>query len=245
MHPTTFAQAWLAQVQNLTAKEGGLLNVQNGEWKRRFTGSNAQFSAQSQSFQALAAQMVTSLLDDNVPAGDAKDVLRALRQLITLPNKQYTNFPSTLNNCLLEYINAKALWRSQITWPLPGPGVDTGGKEPDYQIDGVHLGQGCGDHIRAMAPKNSQEMTTAITKDLNEKLHTYKQQEVRVIVDVSDAEATSNIGKTAQDRPAWAALVTNAIKDVPERARLSEIDVVVDPAHPAIVWQFLKGRDYN
>ncbi len=242
MHPQgTFSQAWGAQVRNLTGQAGGILNEQNGEWSRRFTGSKAEFAGKTGNFKNLADQFVASLLDDNAPAGNARAVLTALRQLITRPGGQYTSFPTTINNCLLEYINAKLLWQAGTTWPLPGPGIDSAGKEPDYQVSGMPIDQACGDHIRAQSPKTPQDMTKEITKSLNEKLGTYQQPQVRVIIDASESSATQTIGTTQQHRQAWATQVAQATPGVPELARLHEIGIVVDPA---VAFTFIKGTDF-
>jgi hypothetical protein len=242
MNPTaTFGSTWDVQVKNLIAKNGGLLNVRNGEWKSRFTGKNAKFAKQEGEFRKLAAELVESLLNDNVSAEVARDLLGALRQLITKPGAQYSNFPSQINNCLLEYINAKALWRAQIVWPLPGPGIDGAGKEPDYTVAGFGIDGACGDHIRAQAPRDAQAMIAAIADALNEKLNTYEQPQVRVVIDTSESCATADIGNRPQDRQAWAGLVAEAVKDVRQVARLYELDIVVAPT---VVLQFLNGTDY-
>lgn len=243
MNPTsTFGQAWNDQVRDLTRKPGGLLNIENTEWARRFDEKKGKFAPQKGEFMDLAAQFVECLLNENVPAAVARDILGTLRQLITEPGKQYSSFPTQINNCLLEYINAKLLWQSQIVWPLPGPGIDGAGKQPDYTVDGYAIDAACGDHVRAQSPKDVTEMIAAIADALNDKLKTYKQPQVRVVIDVSDSRGVAEIGTRPQDRPAWAGLVTEVIGRVRDLARLYEIDIVVAPT---VVFQFRSDTRYT
>jgi hypothetical protein len=245
MQPTTFSSFWIVAIKGLTV-DGGLLSLDNSEWKARF-GPGGKWVDKKDEFIKLAALFVGSLADDGAPASAARALLVQLRSLFRKPtdHPNASNFPSQLYNCLLEFISAKQCWVAGFAWPLPGPGInEPGTKKPDYLVlehNSVVDGQ-VGDHVRAASPKTEPALIVQITSDLGDKLNTYKDSHVRVIIDASASEAVAVIGD--HSRGAWGPRIAQAVANVnPQDRRARLVEVILIVAQDGAL-SFKRGTDF-
>jgi hypothetical protein len=173
----------------------------------------------------------------------------ALEQVRTACRKEgahpaSSSFPTSSENNLIEYINAKLLWQAGDTALRPGATIETRNKknEPKAQMKPDYLSDGglIGDCVRIKKPTASTKaLIENLAADVTDKLTTYPDLRVRVVVDMSGSGpgAAALVQDLAESKRA---MITE-LKQIEHAilSRLPQVDVVL----PGDVVVTIDGKD--
>jgi hypothetical protein len=141
-------------------------------------------------FEAAFDKLERALIDPDIPAGECRALLRAVRAACRKKDAHElaSSFPTGTETNLLEIVNVKLLWSMGDRTLTPGAPVKTLNKEnesstmsPDYATPSPEV---VGDHVRIAKPGATVEkLLEFIAGDTKDKLTTYPALQVRVVVD--------------------------------------------------------------
>ncbi|WP_190020355.1 hypothetical protein [Streptomyces hiroshimensis] len=197
----------------------------------------------------LADSLKASLLDPGAGAEEAKQLLLDLWKACRSEKDKKapardgvpgpSRFPVGVYNDLHELINAKRLWQSGDRQLHPWP-FNEGAKKPDYVVADAspERAQGTaaefyasadlvGDHVKVTGAKTVDDAVERFGKNVGDKLHTYDDKRVRVMVDLTDNAVLRN-GPPAEELKQRLCARLKQLK--PPADRLVQVDAVLPGA---------------
>lgn len=239
-------EGWAAEIQTMTIGNR-VLGKDNANYKqaaKKYDGFADWVESFKEALLRGTAAQARALVQQLAPQRDEKGRIAG--------DGQDRKIPTAMISELYEMVSAKVLYAAGDHSLLPGSDVKSENKKgaanavlkPDYFLRGDNGSVGdlkggvvetdaaewtigrVGDHIRLAAPKTPKDVCTSVAVEALDKLTTYPQFMVSVVVDVTDSLGARDPDYAHVQKADFVGALKAAIRDVKTLGRLERLTVV-------------------